>query len=263
MKQSIRPPDPKCPGESFKYLCRAYTNRINFMPTTQCFRICDFCVRREHVSLSRNFVDPLEALESLEACLVTNPDIEEVIFSGGDPLTLPNSYFKHAIRRLQEIRPRLRVRIHSRVPVVVPGRIDSGFLELAEEADPIWFLTNISSPDEASSEFAAATTRLRKSGFLLGSHSVLMRGVNDSAKKLSLLFNILQCLGVRPHYLFIYDRFVKHCPEYRISIDKAAEIYRELADLVSGLALPKLAIVNANAKKDFIGTISLEHLTDP
>ena len=148
------------------------------------------------MSIRKNSISENEALTSLEDCLQKNTCIDEVIFSGGDPLTLSNQYLRYAFVSLRNMRPDLRIRIHSRVPVVSPNRIDEEFLKLAEVADPLWFLTHIDLPEEATSEFRLAITKLRKKGFVISSHSVLMKGVNDDAHKLASLFDTLQQLGI-------------------------------------------------------------------
>ena len=134
-----------------------------------------------------------------------------------------------------------RLRIHSRLPIVIPARItDTLVARFARSSLQILLVNHINHANEIDGAFCAAMTNLRKAGVTLLNQSVLLRGVNDNAQTLANLSNALFDAGVMPYYLHVLDK-VQGAAHFLVSDEEAREIVRELLTLVSGYMVPKLA----------------------
>jgi len=134
-----------------------------------------------------------------------------------------------------------RLRIHSRLPVVIPARItDTLVARLARSSLQILLVNHINHAREIDDAFRAAMTQLRQVGVTLLNQSVLLRGVNDNAQTLADLSNALFDAGVMPYYLHVLDK-VQGAAHFMVSDEDARQIVRELLTLVSGYMVPRLA----------------------
>ena len=134
-----------------------------------------------------------------------------------------------------------RLRIHSRLPIVIPARITDAPVTRPEQSRlQVLLVNHINHANEIDDEFRAAMARLRKAGVTLLNQSVLLRGVNDSARVLADLSNALFDAGVMPYYLHVLDR-VQGAAHFMVTDEEARQIMRELLTLVSGYMVPKLA----------------------
>jgi L-lysine 2,3-aminomutase (EC 5.4.3.2) len=134
-----------------------------------------------------------------------------------------------------------RLRIHSRLPIVIPARItDALVTRFAQSRLQILLVNHINHAREIDDEFRAAMARLRQAGVTLLNQSVLLRGVNNDAQTLADLSNALFDAGVMPYYLHVLDK-VQGAAHFLVSDDEARAIMRELLTLISGYMVPKLA----------------------
>lgn len=134
-----------------------------------------------------------------------------------------------------------RLRIHSRLPIVIPARItDALVTRLDQSRLQVLLVNHINHANEIDADFRAAMARMRKAGVTLLNQSVLLRGVNDSARVLVDLSNALFDAGVMPYYLHVLDR-VQGAAHFMVTDEEARKIMRELLTLVSGYMVPKLA----------------------
>ncbi|MFK9882577.1 KamA family radical SAM protein, partial [Klebsiella pneumoniae] len=134
-----------------------------------------------------------------------------------------------------------RLRIHSRLPIVIPARITETLASRFQRSSLQVILVNhVNHANEIDGEFRAAMAMLRQAGVTLLNQSVLLRGVNDNAQTLADLSNALFDAGVMPYYLHVLDR-VQGAAHFMVSDDEAREIMRELLTLISGYMVPKLA----------------------
>ncbi len=134
-----------------------------------------------------------------------------------------------------------RLRIHSRLPIVIPARITDGLVSRLEQSRlQVLLVNHINHANEIDEAFRAAMARLRKAGVTLLNQSVLLRGVNDNARVLAELSNALFDAGVMPYYLHVLDR-VQGAAHFMVADEEARQIMRELLTLVSGYMVPKLA----------------------
>ena len=145
------------------------------------------------------------------------------------------------IAQLEAIPHLKRLRIHSRLPIVIPARItDTLVARFARSSLQILLVNHINHAQEIGDDFRAAMAQLRQAGVTLLNQSVLLRGVNDNAQTLADLSNALFDAGVLPYYLHVLDR-VEGAAHFMVSDETAREIMRELLTLVSGYMVPKLA----------------------
>ena len=134
-----------------------------------------------------------------------------------------------------------RLRIHSRLPIVIPARITDAMVTRLEQSRlQVLLVNHINHANEIDADFRAAMTRMRMAGVTLLNQSVLLRGVNDSAHVLADLSNALFDAGVMPYYLHVLDR-VQGASHFMVTDEEARKIMRELLTLVSGYMVPKLA----------------------
>ncbi len=178
--------------------------------------------------------------------------ISEVIFSGGDPLTLDDAELRTLLHYIRTIESVKRVRFHSRVPVLCPGRIGDDFPSAAEFAPTpdaassdstrlplVLHLTlHVNSANEIDSEVERALLSLRGRGYLLTSQTVLLQGVNDSVDALAALFEKLIDVGVLPYYLHQLDR-TQGAAAFEVSPERGLEIVRQLGERLPGYAVPR------------------------
>jgi len=170
-----------------------------------------------------------------------NPEVREVILSGGDPLILSDQKLAFIIESLRRIRHVRRLRIDSKALTMVPQRITNEFVNLLRENQPFYFIGHFSHPYELSEETKAACTRLADAGIPLGSHTPLLKGISDDEKTLSLLMESLVDSRVQPYYLihFIPTKWTEH---FRVPLSRGVELVRHLFRNCGGLATPTLIV---------------------
>jgi lysine 2,3-aminomutase len=217
-----------------------YPGRALVLLSYTCAANCRFCERQDRVGVGLDAEGRLqpEDIKAAAEFFRSRPDISEVIFSGGDPLTNPKG-LELASVLFAEI-PSIRIlRIHTRFPMQSPERVDFGLLERIVGLPQTYYLSlHIDHPDELTEQTTAAIRRLRSLGFVLLCQSVFLRGVNDSVDTLKRLYCSLSEMGVRPYYIY-------HCQPIpttmRFVMDIADEIaiISKLREQVSGLAFPQ------------------------
>jgi len=181
-----------------------YHGRILLIVTGGCAVHCRYCFRRDfpygELQLSSGRVD--EAL----AYIARHPAISEVILSGGDPLLMSDAKLRRLLDRLRGLRQVRRIRIHTRLPVVLPARVTAGLLQALShhEIRPLVVL-HANHAHELSEAVADACRRFRQHDISLLNQSVLLRGVNDDAAALMALSERLFAIGVLPYYLHSLD----------------------------------------------------------
>lgn len=168
-------------------------------------------------------------------------ELNEIIFSGGDPLMAKDHELDWLISQLEEIPHITRLRIHSRLPVVIPKRItDTLCQRLAQSRLQVIMVTHVNHANEIDDEFAQAMLKLKRSGVTLLNQSVLLRQVNDNVLALANLSNALFDVGILPYYLHVLDK-VQGAAHFLVSDLEARQLIRELLSQVSGYLVPKLA----------------------
>lgn len=216
-----------------------YQNRLLFMIKNSCGVNCRYCFRR-HFPYAENKGTKANWLKAIDY-IREHTEIEEVVFSGGDPLMAKDEEWAFLINQLSQIPHLKRLRIHSRLPVVIPQRITNEFCQLLKQSRFQWLLvTHINHPNEIDEAFIHAMEKLKASNVTLLNQSVLLKGVNDEARILKALSEKLFEAHILPYYLHLLDK-VAGANHFYISDAKALMIYRQLQAITSGYLVPKLA----------------------
>ncbi|MBU0500721.1 MAG: EF-P beta-lysylation protein EpmB [Gammaproteobacteria bacterium] len=214
-----------------------YRGRSLLLTTGACAIHCRYCFRR-HFPYAGNsgwgdgWREALNRLRETEAT--------EVILSGGDPLSLSNGRLRGLLDGLSQL-PRLRrIRFHSRIPIVLPERLDDGLIGLLRGQEKrLLMVVHCNHAQELGEAARLALGRLRESGCLLFNQSVLLRGVNADAGVLAELSETLFDLGVLPYYLHRLDP-VRGAAHYDLPDAEARRLYRQLLERVPGYMAPRL-----------------------
>jgi EF-P beta-lysylation protein EpmB len=219
-------------------LLHKYRNRALLMVKGGCAVNCRYCFRR-HFPYAENPGNKRSWQAALDY-IAQRPELDEIIFSGGDPLMARDAELAWLIERLAAIPHLKRLRIHSRLPIVIPARITDTLTELLGGTRlQVLLVNHINHAREIDDDFRAAMTRLKRVGVTLLNQSVLLHGVNDSAPALAELSNALFDAGVMPYYLHVLDR-VQGAAHFMVDDETARRIVRELLTLVSGYLVPRL-----------------------
>lgn len=225
-----------------KGLVHKYPHRVLIELTLNCAAYCRFCTRRRKVSDIKRGQLTKKDIGKMTNYLRAHRDINEVIFSGGDPLTAP-ALLKEALQQFNKIATIKIIRLHTRVPVSAPHLITPTLLKIlsAVKKQPFYLSIHFEHPDELTPATIRAIKKLRSVGAILTSQSVFLKGINDSYTTLYKLFTHLTELGVRPYYLYHADP-VQGAAHFIVSIKKEIEIVTKLRKNLSGIAFPTYAI---------------------
>lgn len=237
--------DPIGDKEHYKapQLIHRYSSRALFTPTSICPVHCRYCFRKNEL----NAKDELFAadFEKTLHYLKSHPEISEIIFTGGDPLTLSNEKLSNYLKAFSEIKSIKDIRFHSRYPVILPSRLDDGFKELMIEASEkfrtVSLAIHANHVDEFDSENRQKIREFARLDIQLLSQTVLLKEVNDSLPELLDLMNEFISLKVRPYYLHHPDQ-VKGGMHFYLSLEEARSLYGQLRDKLPGWAIPQYVI---------------------
>ena len=235
-------------------LLHKYQRRVLLLTTGACAVHCRYCFRR-HFPYA-NAKPRRSAWQQAVEYLSRHADIDEVILSGGDPLILDNERLGQLFAALEPV-PHLKwLRIHTRLPVVLPSRIDD---ELTASLSELRFRTMVvihaNHANELATAEADALRRLATRGITLLNQSVLLRGINDSAAALTALSKRLYENGVLPYYLHMLDP-VQGAMHFEVPQQRAVRILNEMKAALPGYLVPRLVReVEGEASKTAIFTI--------
>ncbi len=213
-----------------------YQGRILMVATRQCAVHCRFCFRR-------SFCPPTAAgqpeIQSALAWIANQPSVDELIVSGGDPLTLPDAELSSLMAGAAGIGHLRRVRIHTRMPIVVPQRITTDLILLMRSYRmPPIMVIHVNHPREIDGQVADALGRLADAGIPLLSQSVLLRDVNDRVETLAALYGRLVDLRVIPYYLHHLDP-VAGVAKFEVPISAGLGLIAALRARLPGYAVPR------------------------
>lgn len=215
-----------------------YRGRALLVATGSCAVHCRYCFRRHFPYAEETAAR--DGWREAVAAIVADPTIDEVLLSGGDPLSLATSKLAELTDALRAIPHLKRLRIHSRLPVVLPERVDGALLDwLAALPWPVAFVIHANHANEFDASVEAALAGLRGAGAQLLNQAVLLRGVNDDVETLAALSERSFAAGVLPYYLHQLDR-VAGVAHFEVSDERARALYAQLAARLSGYLVPKL-----------------------
>ncbi|MCE7032812.1 EF-P beta-lysylation protein EpmB [Lysobacter sp. GX 14042] len=219
-------------------MIRKYNGRALLVATGSCAINCRYCFRR-HFPYAEQTASAAGWAAALER-IAADGGIEEVILSGGDPLSLSDAKlaaFTDALRAVPHVR---RLRLHTRLPVVLPERVDDGFTDwIASLPWPVAVVLHANHANEFDAGVDAALARLRAAGASLLNQAVLLRGVNDSVDALAALSERGFAAGVLPYYLHQLDR-VQGAAHFEVDDARARQLHAGLAARLSGYLVPRL-----------------------
>ncbi len=218
-----------------------YPGRALILAADACAVHCRFCFRR--------YFSGKKADVSLET-IRNSPEIHEVIFSGGDPLLLPDMELRELLYYTAMIPHVKRVRIHSRLPIAIPSRITSELIDTLSRFSPIYLVLHVNHPNELNDEVLERIESLVDVGVPVMSQTVLLRGINDNLETLRNLFEKLIDSRIIPYYLHQLDR-VSGAAHFEVASDVGRALIAELRNLLPGYAVPQYVqeIVGAPGKR--------------
>jgi EF-P beta-lysylation protein EpmB len=219
-------------------LLHKYKNRVLMILKSGCAVNCRYCFRR-HFPYEANKGNKAVWQEAIDY-IKKDPDIDEVILSGGDPLMAKDHELAWLLAKLEPISHLKTLRIHSRLPVVIPSRVTDELLGLLSATRlKVVLITHINHANEIDKALKEAMAKLGQAKVTLLNQSVLLLGVNDSVEALKALSHALFSAGILPYYLHLLDK-VEGAAHFAISDEKARLLVRGLLKEVSGYLVPKL-----------------------
>ncbi|MPS32891.1 MULTISPECIES: EF-P beta-lysylation protein EpmB [unclassified Salinivibrio] len=219
-------------------LLHKYHNRVLLIVKGGCAINCRYCFRR-HFPYQDNKGSKRVWQGALDY-IAAHAEIDEVILSGGDPLMAKDEELDWLISAIEQITHVKRLRIHSRLPVVIPARLTSALTErLSRSRLQVVMVTHINHANEIDDELSDKLHALRQAGITLLNQSVLLKGVNDSADALVALSQRLFEAGVLPYYLHVLDK-VQGAAHFLVSDDEARALVQDIIGQLSGYLVPRL-----------------------
>ena len=219
-------------------LVHKYHGRVLLVVAPSCAINCRYCFRR-HFPYAENNPSRREWQDTFDY-IKADPTINEVIYSGGDPLASSDRQLQWLTEQLIAIPHIKRLRVHSRLPVVIPQRITDDTLKwLAHPQLQSVLVLHINHANEIDDQVRASIKKLRGAGVTLLNQSVLLKGVNDSAQTLAQLSEALFAEGVLPYYLHLLDK-VQGAAHFDLPEERGIALHRELQGVLPGFLVPKL-----------------------
>lgn len=219
-------------------LLHKYKNRVLLIVKGGCAVNCRYCFRR-HFPYQENKGGKRQWQTALDY-VAGQPEINEVIFSGGDPLMAKDHELQWLVENIAQIPHIKRLRIHTRLPVVLPSRITDELCELLQQTRlQVVLVTHLNHANEVNGDLRQAMSKLKQAGVTLLNQGVLLKGVNDSVGALTQLSEALFDAGILPYYLHVLDK-VQGAAHFMVGDDRARQLMKGLMENVSGYMVPQL-----------------------
>lgn len=244
-----------------KGITHRYPDRLLFKPIHTCAVYCRFCFRREKVGRADQALNAKETDEALKY-IKNNTDVWEVILSGGDPLLMSPDKISKIFQALGEIDHVKVIRIHTRIPLVSPEKVNEKLLSALKTDKALFIVLHCNSHEELTGDVSKGLKKLINSGIPLLSQSVLLRNVNDDATLLEKLFRALVENRIKPYYLHHADK-AEGTSHFRTSISEGREYMEKLRGNISGICQPMYVLdIPGGLGKVPIGPNYLQKITD-
>lgn len=245
------------PLEEEKYtvmpgLVHKYQDRILVELNFTCPVVCEFCTRKRKGINKNKFNLTMNSWQKIEEYIFKNPKIREIILSGGEPL-IKSEILINILERIKIIDQIKIVRIHTRLPITVPKKIDEKLFNyfLKESKNRVFYVSiHCDHKDELTDEVRECIKKFRQIGVILYSQSVLLKNYNDTVKDLRELFESLLEIGVRPYYLYQCDK-IENWQKFKVPFWKEIYLVKKLNKQISGLACPIFVVDSKRYKKRF------------
>ncbi len=220
-------------------LIHRYPDRAVLLVNKNCPTYCRYCTRGRLVG--RSLTLSKEHIEQALTYIHHTPNIHDVLISGGEPLLLADEELDILLGRLSAMPHLDYIRIGTKAPAVLPQRITPSLCATLKKHQPLYISLHATHVNEVSPEMTSACNMLADAGIPLGSQTVLLKGVNNSAEVLTDLFRAMIRIRVKPYYLLLCDP-IEGSGHFRISVDQGIDILRSLQGRLSGYAIPKLIL---------------------
>lgn len=216
-----------------KNLLQKYQGRVLLIATSACAMHCRYCFRQNFAyTPNHTFAEELEIIRS-------DPTLQEVILSGGDPLSLSDQVLGELLEHLSMIDHIRLIRFHTRFPMGIPERIDVSFLDILRQCKKqIFFVIHANHPQEFDPEVLAALKSVQLLGIPVLLQAILLKGVNDQLSTLKSLFELCVYNGIVPYYLHQLDK-VAGAAHFEVSEEIGLKLLEELRACLPGYAVPR------------------------
>lgn len=222
-------------------LVHRYPDRVLFLVTNFCATYCRYCTRARMVGQTGEYHFNQSQHQAAIDYIAANPQIRDVLLSGGDPLSMNDDRLEWLLSRLRAI-PHLEfVRIGTKIPAVLPQRVTPALVKMLRKFHPLWMSIHFMHPVEVTPEVAQSCGRLADAGIPLGSQTVLNAGVNDNVETMRELMHGLLKMRVRPYYMYQCDP-ISGSKHFRTPVEKGLEIIEGLRGHTTGYAVPTFVI---------------------
>lgn len=245
---------PDFSGEQYtsptKKCVRWYPDRVIIYTTNICSSFCRHCLRRRHIGETDKATPNADILEAIKY-IKKNPEIRDVLLTGGDPLTYSDDKVDWLLTELGKIKHLEIKRIGSRMPTTIPQRITPKLCKILEKHSknvPLYINIQANHPLEVNEEMIEACDMLVKAGVPLGNQTVLLRGINDDKHVMKVLCHDLLKAKVRPYYIY-------HCQgtigieHLRTPVETGIGIIENLRGHTTGFAVPSYIITPSGLGK--------------
>ncbi|MEE3279518.1 MAG: EF-P beta-lysylation protein EpmB [Pseudomonadota bacterium] len=241
-------------------LIQKYRGRVLVIAAENCAVNCRYCFRRNFPYAHHRHDSTFPMLDHVRE----DPSIHEVILSGGDPLIMPDARLNTLVESIGRIPHVKRLRIHTRLPVVIPQRISQPLIEiLVNTRLSTLVVVHFNHANEIDTNVAVAFAALRRAGIPLLNQSVLLAGINDDAATLRDLSEALFEVGILPYYLHLPDK-VTGTSHFHVGIDTAVHLHGAIQSELPGYLVPKLVReVAGQPSKELIASTSLPPISPP
>jgi lysine 2,3-aminomutase len=223
-----------------KGIVHRYPDRVLLKPIHVCPVYCRFCFRREDVGPGSESLSAAE-LDTALGYIRAHDEIWEVILSGGDPFLLSPRRLKAIVAALDAIPHVAVIRFHTRVPIVMPRRVDAALVAALASEKAVYVVIHANHPRELTPGAKAAAKRLGAAGIPLLSQSVLLKDINDDPAVLEALLRGLVAMRVKPYYLHHAD-LAHGTAHLRTGLQEGRALMRQLRGRVSGLCQPSYVL---------------------
>jgi len=222
-----------------KGLLHKYKSRVLIILKSGCAVNCRYCFRR-HFPYADNSVNKSQ-LNNIVSYIQEHPDVNEVILSGGDPLMTKDKQLAELLDQLEALPQLTRLRIHTRLPVVIPSRITESLAQrLKQSRLKVVMVLHINHAQEIDKPFAEAMQRCHDAGIQLLNQSVLLKDVNDDIDALVALSEALFSVNILPYYLFLLDK-VEGAAHFDLEQKNAQQLHKQIQAELPGYLVPRLS----------------------
>ena len=221
-------------------LVHRYPDRVLFLVSEMCAMYCRHCTRSRMINKGKRKLTS-SSYQAAYDYIRSNKKIRDVLISGGDPLIFNDHILEEIIKNIKAIPHVEFVRIGTRMPVTLPQRITTDFVNMLKKYSPIWMSIHFNHPKEITKRVKFACDLLADSGIPLGSQTVLLKGINDKPYIMKKLMHDLLKIRVRPYYIYQCDPILgsKH---FRTPISTGINIIDKLRGHTTGYGVPKYVV---------------------